>query len=235
MAEVKVYIAKFHKDRKLQKEYVFPAWQQPIQVGAALTDTRVAEVCDNAGDNISVKNKNYCELTALYWIWKNCIVRETGEGKRYYGLFHYRRILDLKQKDLNIMIENEVDAVLPFPMMCEPDIREHYKRYLKEADWNAMSDALFQLQPGYAEAFKEICRQPYMYNYNMIVAKEKVLEDYCSWLFPILERTEELSIPKGSDRADRYIGYLGEHLLTLYFMFHQKDLKIYHTGRIMLL
>ena len=57
-----------------------------------------------------------------------------------------------------------------------------------------------------------------------------MLEGYCSWLFPILERVEELSIPKGTDRADRYIGYVAETLETLYFMLHKDRLNITHVG-----
>ena len=56
-----------------------------------------------------------------------------------------------------------------------------------------------------------------------------VLLDYCGWLFPILERVEELSNPKGSERADRYIGYMGESLETLYFMKNAERLNIVHT------
>ena len=41
---------------------------------------------DDEGDNISQKNKTYCELTAQYWAWKN-------EDADYYGFFHYRRYL----------------------------------------------------------------------------------------------------------------------------------------------
>ena len=26
---------------------------------------------DNVGDNISIKNPRYCELTGIYWAWKN--------------------------------------------------------------------------------------------------------------------------------------------------------------------
>lgn len=127
-----------------------------------------------------------------------------------------------------------MDVVLPFPTMHEPDIREHHKRYVKDSDWQAMLQALRELQPDYADAYEEIFSQQYLYNYNMLVAKKQVLADYCAWLFPILERVEELSVPKGSERADRYIGYLGENLLTLYFMYHRRDLNIVHTGRLML-
>ena len=53
----------------------------PLQVGAALADSRFyGFLHDDAGENISRKNRSYCELTAQYWVWKN--VRAD-----YYGFF----------------------------------------------------------------------------------------------------------------------------------------------------
>lgn len=232
-----VYQAKFYKDRTLNGTWERPDWIVPIQVGAALTDVRVADICDNSGENISVKNVNYCELTALYWMWKNKLVVDTEkiEGeKTYYGLVHYRRILDVSEDDLSRISSNDADVVVSYPTLHEPDISEHHGRYLPESDWEAMMTALRELQPEYADAFVTILEQPYLYNYNMLIAKKEVLADYCSWLFPILERTEELSEPKGWERSDRYIGYLGENLMTLYFLYNEERLKIYHAGRRML-
>lgn len=72
----------------------------PIQVGAAISnfdlglqrDDRVnGEPCDN----ISAKNKSYCELTALYWAWKN--IKKIYPGLKYIGLNHYRRFFTKRE------------------------------------------------------------------------------------------------------------------------------------------
>lgn len=232
---VKCYMAKFYRDKVLNGDYNIYDWVLPIQVGAALTDKRVCGLTDDTGDNISEKNVNYCELTALYWIWKNELLHENGQsGCKYYGLYQYRRLLDINNAQMCYIMDNDVDVVLPLPTMCEPDISEHHERYVKDGDWSAMLLALKELYPEYMPTYDEIYKECYMYNYNILLAKREVLTDYCEWLFSILKRTEELSFPKGKERADRYIGYLGENLLTLYFMHNRDRLKIYHTGRVML-
>lgn len=227
-ADISVYITMFYKDQALRYAYKKENWMQPIQAGAALTDVRIADICDNTGENISEKNVNYSELTAMYWLSKHA-------DNDYLGLFHYRRILDVKEEDLFRIRENDIDVILPYPTIHYPNISEHHKRYLKEQDWNAMLRALEESAPSYAKALPVVFEEKYFYNYNMFIAKKQVFKNYCNWLFPILKRTEELSVPKGAERADRYIGYLGESLTTLYFMVHQDDLKIAHTGRLMLI
>lgn len=63
----------------------------PIEVGADLRSKHIeGYIQDNSGDNISVKNKMYCELTAQYWAWKNL-------DADYYGFFHYRRYLNFSE------------------------------------------------------------------------------------------------------------------------------------------
>lgn len=248
LPEANCYMAKFYRDKQVQTDYPVPAWVQAIQVGAALTDERVAALTDDIGENISARNVNYCELTALYWIWKNRLAgahvetAHTSEvigihapsSDAYAGVYQYRRLLDINDAQLAHLAAYDVDVVLPYPTMCEPDIFEHHERYVKSSDWDAMVQALEELHPEYMETYHRIFKGNYMYNYNILLAKETVLCDYCAWLFPILERTEELSDPKGWERADRYIGYLGENLETLYFMHHAEDYKILHTGRVML-
>lgn len=230
-AGVHVFMAKFHGDKPLAGNYDIPGWVTPIQVGAALSGERVADVLDCDGENISEKNGNYSELTALYWVWRNRLRHGAEDGRReYYGLAHYRRMLELSEDDVMRLADNDIDVVLPYPMPYEPDIHAHHERYLKQPDWDALLAAVRELQPGYADVFPDILGQQYLYNYNIILAKKAVLREYCEWLFPILERTEELSEPKGCDRKDRYIGYMGETLLTLYFMYHAGTLNIVHTG-----
>lgn len=229
-ADIQMFMAKFYKDQALKSDYKVPGYITPIQVGAALTEERVSNIIDCDGDNISEKNVNYSELTALYWVWKNVLCKPEGVNKDYYGLVHYRRILDLTEDDLIRLKDNDIDIVLPYPMPYAPDIHAHHERWIKDADWNALLTAMKELQPEYADKLPEIFNQEFLYNYNIMLAKPEVLKEYCEWLFPILERTEELSIPKGCDRRDRYIGYMGENLTTLYFMINKDKLNIAHAG-----
>lgn len=230
--EISVYAARFFKDKKLNSPPCFPDYVHSILLGCSMSPVkeleREADFCDNTGENISEKNPNYCEMTAFYWIWKNALKGQED----YVGVYHYRRALDISESDLTRIRKNDVDVVLPYPLIHLPDIREHHTRYVKEEDWQLMLTVLQELYPDYAKAYKEICKSIFFYNYNLIIAKKAVFSDYCEWVFPLLERVEELSTPKGRERKDRYTAYMSESLLTLYFLFH-KELKIYHTGRIL--
>ena len=45
---------------------------------------------DDTGDNISDKNREYCELTGIYQAWKNY---DKLGNPDYIGFIHYRRLL----------------------------------------------------------------------------------------------------------------------------------------------
>lgn len=65
----------------------------PIQVGKAVhPDLDLGFQNDNEGDNISIRNPYWCELTAIYWGWKNL------KDYDYIGLCHYRRYLAVNTK-----------------------------------------------------------------------------------------------------------------------------------------
>lgn len=235
-AKLSVYAAKCSIDKPLQYPPTFPEYIHTVFCGNEFQNRKIqngttdfnqeSQFFDDTGDHISGKNRRYNELTALYWVWKNRMHMQD----EYIGLCHYRRVLTLSEEDLRRIHGQNVDVVLQFPMLHEPDAQEHHTRYIEEKDWQAMLLALEELYPEYTEAFDRIFSEPYFYNHNLIIAKKEVLADYCAWLFPLLNRIEELSTPKGWERTDRYIAYISESLFTLYFRYHS-ELKIYHTGR----
>lgn len=69
---------------------IFQKYFNPIQVGSALKEFDLGIMRDDLGENISNKNKNYCELTAYYYAYKNL-------NFDYAGLMHYRRIFSVKE------------------------------------------------------------------------------------------------------------------------------------------
>ena len=67
----------------------FRKYFHPIQVGFVSSSHPLGIPRDDQGDNIAIKNKSYCELTAMYWAWKNT-------DHPFYGLMHYRRMFSAR-------------------------------------------------------------------------------------------------------------------------------------------
>lgn len=221
---ITVYTAKCHVDRELTEDVSRYDWETDIQVGAALTDERICEVCDNTGENISDKNRQYCELTALYWIWKN-------DHSDYVGLGHYRRHFKITEEQLRKLVASDIDVVLTIPIFDYPDVETVYRRDHVGRDWDVMCEAIKELAPKYQKTLEKMRQGQFYYAYNMFIMRREILEDYCAWLFPILSCCEERCGGERSTYQNRYIGFLAEHLLSLYFMHHEKEYKIVHAEK----
>lgn len=226
-----VYQVRSHMDKVLQEQYKLPSYVMPIQAGAVLAKQRIADVQDNTGDNISAKNRNYCELTATYHAWKHC-------EAAYKGICHYSRVFDISEEQMRKLLQvgDKWDVILPYPTVHYPDISAQHTRWVRESDWNAMLRALEQLEPEYFRTYEEsvLKGEHFFCNYNMLIAKAEVFADYCRFLFRVLERTECLTTPQGWERADRFAGYLGENLTTLYFLHNRNRWKVAYAGKIWL-
>lgn len=82
---------------------------------------------DNSGENISNLNPYYCELTGLFWAWKNL-------DCEYLGLLHYRRYFTKMTKVYNesiniddvILNRFEVEKLLENSEVIVPKRRKYY-------------------------------------------------------------------------------------------------------------
>lgn len=220
----RIFMVRSSMDRVQIEDYKNPYWMEQIQAGAKLdaVDLKVLRD-DNGEDNISEKNRNYCELTVMYWIWKNV----TSD---YVGLCHYRRIFAIREIDILNIINNQVDVILPYPTVHFPNLTAQYKRYLTDIEWEIMRKAVYLRTPELRINWENIWNGRYFYNYNMLIARREVFRSYCEWIFDILREVERLCFEEHLDTSKRYAGYMGEILTTLYFMHYNKELKKIHIG-----
>lgn len=117
---IKVAVA-YHKQSKL----LIHESLLPIHVGKALSSVDLGIAGDDVGDNISKKNPVYCELTALYWLWKNV-------DADYKGLFHYRRCFSVEPSHKRMVIKQKMQQtinkfLIPINLKTEAAISILYK------------------------------------------------------------------------------------------------------------
>ncbi len=224
-----VYVVKSPFDKPLQQEYPLASYEKQIYAGAVFAENFPDLLPENAlrddvGDNISAKNKQFCELTALYWLWKHA-------KEDIIGLAHYRRHFLLPKDWKTRMMDNAIDVLLPVPLYVAPSLEDNFKSRHDPLDWEFM---IKYLKNNYSEDFLEACAffKGNLYSpCNMFIMKREVLDDLCTWLFPILFKIAEHGGIKDNTYLNRYPGFISERLISLFFELKRKRFKVVYADK----
>lgn len=205
-----------------------------IALGGNFVDK--TDFTDDTGENISFLNRDYCELTATFWLWKNCM-------DEYIGLCHYRRyfnfiplqsnnslieatftdevqtILEDQKQEQNLKkILNRYDLIIP-RTLYEPISLEHsYKNSHRMDEWDIMIKNLDLL---YGKNRHGLDVDNRFHLGNMIICKKNTFDLYASQLFFIINNVyRELGAADPIENARyqpyRYPGYLAERFTTAF-------------------
>ena len=228
------------------KAYRMPedAMYLPLHVGKAGKDLDLGFQGDDTGENISRKNPAFCELTGIYWAWKNL-------NADYIGLCHYRRYFRGRRggdKWDCILTEQQAEALLREYDVLLPRRRNYfietvYDQYVHAHPKEGLDLALELAAaggPDYEAAVARLKSRTWTHIYNMFLMKREIFEGSCQWLVDLLFQVEQRIDTSGYSAYDkRVFGFLSERLLDVYleangiayrevpvmFMEHQNWLK----------
>ena len=217
MKKIKVIIAT-HKKYEMPKDSMY----LPVHVGAEGKDD-LGYQKDNEGENISLKNPNFCELTGLYWAWKNL-------DAEYIGLSHYRRHFASKKinkKDLvnSVLTLKEADKIFENTDIITPNLRKyyienlysHYANTLYVEPLDIAGKILEEKYPEYMKEFNKLKKRTSSHMFNMFIMKKDKLDEYCTWLFDILfELEKRVDNTKYDSFHARFYGRVSELLFDVW-------------------
>jgi hypothetical protein len=198
----------------------------PVQAGAINHNDSFIRYRDNDGINISAKNKFYSELTTLYWFWKNCYAP-------YVGLSHYRRYFKglqgtpfITAKDISNL--GDFDIVLPNKRNYYfISVKEQFESRFSRKYWSVIEESVNFISTDSYKDLQVISSNKKPHIYNMFIMKWSLFDEYMSWLFDVLKKSEELlSIDEKSNEHLRMLGHFSERLLDVWLYPRYKKLKI---------
>lgn len=201
------------------KEYWMPSDQlyKPIHVGSALSNANLPYQRDDEGDSISVDNPRYCELTALWWMWKN-------SDADYIGLSHYRRHF-AGSGERGVLTLDEATTLLAHEPVIVPKkrkyyietIESHYSNTFDHVHLEILRNSIESLSPEYLPSFDAQMKKRSAHMFNMMVMRRDLAGEYCSWLFPVLRKTEQyIDFDNMTPFEARVMGRLSERLLDVW-------------------
>lgn len=233
---IKILVA-CHKPDKVYHDNIY----MPIHVGKAISRFNLSFLGDDTGDNISEKNPNYCELTALYWAWKNL------KDIDYIGLCHYRRYFDFHNQSFchrnsfepsdkignhDYSLTPKIIKILESGKIIVPKKNVGRCSVLTEYCMSHISDDMRTLRrivmalpdKRYAKAFNKVMNGNKYSACNMFVMPWNVFSNYCQWLFDVLFAVErQTDTTNYSSRQKRIYGFMSERLLDVFL--YANDLK----------
>ena len=221
MKNIKLLIAA-HKQYQMPADSIY----FPLHVGAQGKEHITGFTPDNTGDNISTKNPYYCELTGIYWAWKNL-------DADYIGLCHYRRYFSVskhipKTENEKFMVVlnsqqteellSNTDVILPKPRNYYIEtIYNHYKHTMYIEPFDIAGQIIHEKYPEYFKEFEHLKHTTMMHAFNMFIMKKEILDQYCTWLFDILSEVEKrVDVSQYSDFHKRFFGRISERLLDVW-------------------
>ena len=225
---------------------------QPVQVGCSLRNDRFPWAFhDDKGNNISDLNPMYCELTTQYWAWKNTSSEYVGfcHYRRYFdfsGTRHdeniYGEIMDdfidaASQKKYSLDDESIEKFVAQYDVITteRKDIRTYAGQNATLRSQYDAADKLFvedldkivsilkKQHPEYGQDADKFLSGHVGRFCNMFIMKRKIFNDYCAWLFPLLEEfVSTTDMSRYSKEGVRTPGHLAERLLNIYLIHHER-------------
>lgn len=222
-----------HKKYKMPQDEMY----YPLQMGADITHTDLGYKQDNQGENISSRNPSFCELTGLYWAWKNL-------HADYLGLVHYRRHFSLQKRKKSfdkVLSLREAENLFQRYKVILPrkqkyyieTLYSHYKHTHHIVTLDTAYEILSEMYPDYVRDYKQAVSHRSGYMFNMFIMPKTLSDEYCEWLFPMLfeleNRIGELQL---SAYQGRFYGRISEILFNVWIAhqirtrkFAKKDIK----------
>ena len=174
----------------------------PIHVGAEGKQP-LGYTPDNTGDNISAKNPHFCELTAIYWAWKNL------DADYIEILSQYSVVVADKRK---YYIESNYSHY----------IHAHHREGL-----DMTQQIIHEMYPEYDAAFKKVMNRTWAHMFNMFVMRKDRYDHYCTWMFRILfELEKRLDITGYDVYESRVYGFVSELLLDVWLESKSREFPI---------
>lgn len=217
-------VAKDNLDLADYSNVVASEYEIPIICGASAfgNGTRIPGffLKDNAGEEqISEKFGRFGELTGLYWAWKNTDAEYVGF---VLGDTHFA----LSDAELVSMLVSGTDAILPTQIDLAYDVKDDYKLQFYGYDWQIMEELLRVSEPEYYETAKLLFENKMLFEKHCGIYKYECLDEYCSWLFPLLEQLDEMCSHKPDLDQEKVVFHLAGRLHYLYFLHNHWKYKI---------
>lgn len=215
--KIHTYSVMCEKDAKTATHFSNVPWISNLQAGAAVAEKKIADISDDTGENISVLNPYYNELTGLYWVWKNT-------DFDFSGICHYRRRFE-SDSVLLPLLHNEADIVLPLPFVVGHNLRTYYQHWGETAYYDAMLRVIEEKYPVYYETALWCASHPVFIPNNICIARRDILEQYCTFLFDVVFGVEDKMAAYDGKKQKRC--WLSEHVSTIYFIHHMRDYRMF--------